>query len=1045
MSRTDIPTGVQVTYSRQYRRCGKAGCARCAAGSRGHGPYWYAKWWADGRTRSCYLGKQPPAQIEPSDDDPIRAPALAADGAALEHLRVRILGEFSVRRGMTPIPPEAWRSHRAMALFKCLLSAPGRRLRREQVIDLLWPEAEPEAGATNLRTTTHLLRQVLDSPRAGASYLRTEGDLLVLAPAGDAIPPEDWLDATAFAVAAERALAGQDVVPCRSALALYGGEYLPDDPYAPWAEQARASLRRQHLDLLLHLAILSAARGDVQEAEDCLREVLVDEPGHEGAAATLMGLLAASGRRGEALQVYQQLATVLEEDLDVAPAFEIMALRARLQAQEAAPVAAHTPPREVQPARPTNLPLALTSFVGREWEQRAVGEALTAARLVTLTGPGGAGKTRLALAVADGLVEDYPDGVWLVELAALAEAALAPLAVRLALGVAEQPGQGSLATLIAFLQPRRLLLILDNCEHLIGACADLAAALLGGCPYLRLLATSREALAVAGEHTYLVPSLAAPDPDHLPPLEQLPAYEAVALFLVRARARRPDLTVTAANAGAVAQICARLDGLPLAIELAAARVGALPIEGIAARLDDRFRLLTGGPRTALPRQQTLRATLDWSYRLLLPDEQTLLSRLAAFAGGCTPAGAAAVCDAQGDHEMATLDGMTSLANKGLLRPIAGADGEPRFVMLETIRAYATERLEESGDAETVRQRHATYYVALAEEAELKHWGPRQRLWLERLENEHENIRAALRRLLDRGEAEPRLRLAFAMWRFWMLHSRLREGRRWLEEVLARGGAAAPLLRAKVLYGAGLLAYRSGDFVQAGSLHEEGLILFRDGEDSWGIARSLNQLANVAFGADNDAERAWALYRESLRLAREMGDRWLSATILSNMSRVEALNRRDYESARILGEDSLELRRHLGDPWSIAESLLNLAWVALEQRDDRRATTLLQESVPLVCDLILADCLEALAAAGGQRGQPERAARLWAAAETARGAAGAPLERIERERNDRWLATARAQVPEAVWRAAWNEGRNMTLEQAIAHALGDAADAEQDCI
>jgi predicted ATPase/DNA-binding SARP family transcriptional activator len=1044
----DSPPGAQISYRRQYRHCGKATCSRCAAGGLGHGPYWYAFWWEGGRSRSRYVGKHAPPEIDAASwgmrADPAPPPAALSVGV----LRVQTLGGFAVWRGETLIPSAAWTSQRAASLFKCLLSAPGQCLRREQVIELLWPETEPTAGKANLRTTIHLLRQVLDDPGATATHLWTQGAALTLAPGGGDTHPDDaWLDASAFTRAARAALAGRDSAACRAALARYTGDYLPDEPYADWAAVPREALRRQYLDLLLHQAALAAGEGGLEEAEDCLSRVLALDPGHEEAAATLMALFASSGRRDAALRVYQALAAALEEELGVPPSAEVAALRARLLAHEAPPMTAPVPALYSGRPRLTNLPIAATTFVGRGWDMAEVGAVLAQARMVTLTGPGGCGKTRLALEVAGMLLDEYADGVWLVELAALSLAALVPQAVRLALGVTEQPGLGSLATLLTFLQPRRLLLILDNCEHLIGACADLAAALLGGCPNLRLLTTSREALGVAGERIYLVPPFAVPDMDHLPPLERLGAYEAVQLFLERARARRPGSTLTETNAASVVEICARLDGLPLAIELAAARVGTLPIESIAARLDHRFLILTGGPRTVLPRQQTLRATLDWSYHLLAPDEQMLLARLAVFAGGCTLTGATAVCGVQGDGEPTMLDGMTSLANKGLLRSGQGAGGEPRFWMLETIRAYATERLEESDAAETVRQRHAAYYLALAEEAEAKHWGPQQRLWLDRLEDEHDNIRAVLRRLLDRGEAESRLRLAFAMWRFWMLHSRLREGSRWLEEVLARGDAA-PLLRAKVLYGAGLLAYRRGDHARARALHEEGLTLFRESGDNWGIARSLNQLANVAFDGDGDAAGAQALYSESLRLAEELGDMWLSATVLNNLSLV-ALYQCDYEGAGVLAAEGLALRRLLGDSWAIAESLVNLARVMLEQGDNRRATTLLQESVQLVRDLgdkrALADCFEALAAARGRRGQPERAARLWAAAETLRGSAGAPLERTERERNERRLAGVRARVAEALWRTAWNEGLTMTPEEAIAHAVSDDADAERDCV
>jgi len=435
MSVAAIPTHVHVTYSQQYRRCGKAGCSLCAAGAPGHGPYWYAFWRDGGRSHSRYLGKQAPSEGEQALDGlngsgqtapGPSAGALTPSRTAQAPLRVRTLGGFAVWRGETAIPPERWTSQRAATLFKCLLSAPGLRLRRAQASEVLWPEADPANGAANLRTTIHVLRRVLNEPDAAVSYVRTEDDVLALAPAGAATPGGDWLDATAFARLAGLALTGQDATLCREALACYGGAYLPDDRYAPWAVSVREALQRQYLDLLLHLAALSAVGGDVEEAEDCLRRVLAVEASHEEAAATLTGLLAAAGRRGAALRVYQALATALEEELDVAPAAEIASLRARLLAQEAAPLAAGVAPRQAQPVRPTNLPLATTGLVGRAWEVREVRERLAAARLVTLTGPGGCGKTRLALEVAGAVLDAYPDGVWLVELAALADPTLVP-------------------------------------------------------------------------------------------------------------------------------------------------------------------------------------------------------------------------------------------------------------------------------------------------------------------------------------------------------------------------------------------------------------------------------------------------------------------------------------------------------------------------------------------------------------------------------------------------------------------------------------------
>ncbi|HEX8917893.1 MAG TPA: DUF6788 family protein, partial [Chloroflexota bacterium] len=558
-----------VLYRQQYRRCGKSACSRCRPGQPGHGPYWYALWSEDGRRRTRYLGKELPPGV-----------VLSARVDTDSDLRVQTLGTFDVRRGETLV---SWTSRRAAALFKCLLSAPGHRLSRDQVIELLWPEADPGLASSNLRTTIHLLRRSLDVPGFD-THLRADGDMLFLAPSGSGDVAEDWLDAEIFERLATDAMAGRETAACRSALEHYTGEYLPDDSYEVWTEPRRGRLQQLRLDLLLHLAHLTATEGRLEEAEACLRSLLEADAGHEVAAAELMSLLAASGRGSEALRVYQALASMLEDDLGVGPSADVEALRARIVSQRSVDMAARPSVPSVA-RRKTNLPVSLTSFVGRDWELAEITDILEGSRLVTLTGPGGCGKTRLALEVATSAVDRYADGVWLIELAGLAEAALVPATVAAALGIEEQPDVPLTDTICDAWCESDMLLILDNCEHLVAACADLVAALLSRSPSLRVLATSREALGVGGEIAHYVPSLAVPDPERPVALETLAGYEAVALFVARAQTHRPDFRLTPANAPAVTQICARLDGLPLAIELAAARLSVLSVDGVAQRLD----------------------------------------------------------------------------------------------------------------------------------------------------------------------------------------------------------------------------------------------------------------------------------------------------------------------------------------------------------------------------------------------------------------------------------------------------------------------------
>jgi predicted ATPase/class 3 adenylate cyclase/Tfp pilus assembly protein PilF len=606
------------------------------------------------------------------------------------------------------------------------------------------------------------------------------------------------------------------------------------------------------------------------------------------------------------------------------------------------------PPLPAPAAPTTNLPVQPTSFIGREREQAEVRALLGRSPLVTLTGAGGAGKTRLALALAAELVDRYPDGVWLVELAALAEPGLVPGAVAQALGVREEPGRPLLATLTDYLQERRLLLVLDNCEHLVEPCAELATALLRACPHLRLLATSREALEAAGERLYRVPSLAIADPDHLPPPEQLSQYEAVQLFLERAQARRADFTLTRQNARAVAQICARLDGLPLAIELAAARVSVLSVEGIAVRLDDRFRLLTGGPRTALPRQQTLRAALDWSHDLLAEPERVLLRRLGVFASGWTLEAAEAACAGEGVEAWEVLDLLGTLINKSLVLP-EERDGEARYRLLETVRQYALERLQAAAEVVSTQHRHLRWCLALAEHAEVASRGPEERAWLDRLEREHSNLRTALTwSILDGGSPSTGAQLAAELQRFWSVRGHLSEGRRWLEEALVHATPQAAGIRLRVLNGVANLALAQADYDRATVLYEERLAVCRAQGDQAGIAVTLGNLGNVAL-EQGDFAQARELHEASLSLHQELGDQRGLAGALSSLG-ILTNDQGDNRRAGVLFERSLALYRALSDPLGIAASLNGLASVAWDQGDHARAGALYEECLSLCRDV-----------------------------------------------------------------------------------------------
>lgn len=763
---------------------------------------------------------------------------------------------------------------------------------------------------------------------------------------------------------------------------------------------------------------------------------------------------------------------------------------------------------------PNNLPIQLASFIGREREMAEVKRLLSATRLLTLIGPGGCGKTRLALHVVADLIDEFPDGVWLAELAAVSDPKRVPQTVASALGVREEPGRALLTTLSESLRAKQLLLVLDNCEHLVPECADMANALLLVNPKLKILTTSRQTLGTGGETVYSVPSLCVPDLRARPSLEDLTQSEAVRLFVERATLSRPDFRLTNANALAVAQICRSLDGIPLAIELAAARVKVLSMPQIADRLEKRFWLLTGGSRTVLPRQQTLQAMMDWSYDLLVEKERMLLRRLAVFVSGFALETAEGVCVGNGVTEHEVMDLLTHLVDRSLVM-VDQRGAETRYRLLETVRQYSRDRLLESGETPTVRKRHRDWYLALAERTEPMLLGPDEGC-LDRLEIEHDNLRAALEQSLRSGEVEAGLRLAGALSRFWQVRGYWTEGRQWLETGLDASSGTAPALRAKAMNAAGILALNQGDYERARALSEASLVIQRELEDKRGIGSSLRILGNVmyeqgnyraagelheqslAYGREVDDKHAVAAslvnlaivadhegdygravslceesltlfrevrdtrgtafalnmlgilasdqgdyvtarsrYEESLVIQRELGDKRGIASSLSNLARV-AREQSDYTAARALYEESLALRRELGDKQGIASSLANLGLVAWRQGDYSRATTLFGESLIMRRaqgnKAGIAECLEGFARVAQD---PERAARLFAAAAAVRAVVGAPLPPSDRPDYDRQLNAIRNGLGQEGFAAAWEQGWAMTLEQAIQNALAVA--------
>jgi predicted ATPase/class 3 adenylate cyclase len=739
------------------------------------------------------------------------------------------------------------------------------------------------------------------------------------------------------------------------------------------------------------------------------------------------------------------------------------------------------PPLKTLERRASNLPAQMTPLIGRVQEAAAVCALLRRpdVRLLNLIGPGGTGKTRLGLQVASDMLDEFESGIYFVGLTSISVPALVAATIAQTLGLNEGRGQPMVESLKDFLRDKHLLLLLDNFEQVVDA-APLLAELLAAAPRLKMLITSRAVLYLAGEHAFPVPPLALPDSASLQStsvdvVSTLSHYTAVELFIQRAQAVKPDFQVTTANAAAVAEICARLDGLPLAIELAAARVKLFPPQALLARLSSRLKLLVGGGQDRPARQQTLRSAIDWSYDLLDTTEQTLFRRMGVFAEGSAEAAEAVVQElsiapntlSEGANPAAAfhfpasfsmLDGLASLADKSLLRQETGPDNEPRFTMLETIREYALERIDICGEAATLHRQHAIYFLQLAEQAEPELYGAEQRAWLERLEAEHDNLRAALAWSLNTENQIPRtagsrssvvssqlqlatddqertelgLRLAAALWVFWWKHGYFSEGRTWLASALQRADTNAPAAaRAKALHGAGSLALAQHDFGPAAELLDAGLALYQELGDKRSCAWAISELGHLALYQGED-DRAAARYAEGLALSRELGDTYNSAWALNHLGTV-ALRRGALDQAHELLTQSLALFQTLHHTAGIASVLNQLGRVALHAGDVTKARELFTKSLAIFRELgqkrNIALSLVGLAVVAGREQQAEQATRMFGTVERVLNDIGAVLEPADRAEYDRGVAGVRAQLDPATFAAAWEDGRALALDPA----------------
>ena len=683
-------------------------------------------------------------------------------------------------------------------------------------------------------------------------------------------------------------------------------------------------------------------------------------------------------------------------------------------------------------ATPNNLPQQVSSFIGREQQLADSKSLLGTTRLLTLLGAGGLGKTRLSLQVAVDLIDDFLDGVWLVELAPLSDGTLVAQAVASTLGVKEEAGSPVQEALERFVKDRQLLLILDNCEHLLHACAGVVRSLLACGPKVKVLTSSREPLREAGEATFQVPPLPVPDADALPPLDALAQYESVRLFCDRAKANQPEFALTARNAHAVAEICQRLDGIPLALELAAARVRSLAVETIADRLSDRFRVLGVGSRTALPRQQTLRACIDWSYNLLTPGERALLRRLAVFAGGFSLEAAEEVGAAEDIDRGDVLDLLSQLVDKSLVE--LAAEGN-RYRLLETVRQYASELLHESGEEDSTRTRHLAFYLALVENAEVHLHGPEQGTWLRRLDIERENVLAAhawCGAADDRAELG--LHLAFGMQLYWMRRGLLRLGYRVTMESVERPPARARTIsRCRSLYAAGNLAWAMARYGEARPYVEESLSIARERADKDRIAAALVLLGTI-LNDEGDRAGARICYEESLALSEELGNALRLANALGSLAAIHG-SEGNFDAADAMFERSLAFSRKQGNRNNIAANLCNLSLVSIRRGIVDRARVLLLEALNIAEDIgarsLGLAILGIIATLEATAGNWERAARSY-------GARRAESERqgFSADRDDEILAPLIAQTRSALGEARFTAAESAGYRLSYAEAMAD---------
>lgn len=920
---------------------------------------------------------------------------------AVGGLELRILGSLEASVSSRPATLGAPKQRTLLAV---LAVAAGEPVSKDRIAGALWGDSPPASSATIIQGYVSGLRKAL-----GPQAILTEGGGYRLDVAADAVDARRFERLAAEARHATDAHAAYEAL--RQALALWRGPALVDFRFDDFAQAEAARLEELRLVALEARIAAELELGRAGELIPELRSLIEQHPLREGLRRHLMLAAYRAGRQAEALEAYRDTRQALDE-LGLEPSPSLQELERAILNQDPA----LAPPRPAEEAPRPVAPVPVTRIVGRRAELATIRGMLEepAVRLLTLVGPGGIGKTRLALEVLQELASAYEDGTVFVPLAAVDDGELVLPAVAAVLGIHEVAGKSPRDVLTEWLRERRMLIVLDNFEQVTAAAAVLPS-LLAAAPRLQLLVTSRETLRIEGEQELHVPSLDRGD--------------ALELLVERGRAASADVDPDD-TAATLSEICSRLDDLPLAIELAAARLKVMTPLSMLRRLDERLGLLTGGRRDLPERQQTLRATLDWSHELLDEDEQLLFARMSVFAGGCTLEAAEAVCGRGAD----VVDRVGSLVDKSLLRARRSEGAEPRLLMLQTIREYAHERLAELGCEDELRTAHARYYAEFVDRAARELTRAEQDLWLDALEADNENLRAALGWLLERGDQDAALVLARGLWKFWQTRGRLTEGAGWLTRALA-GDPPPTKATADALNGAGCLATSMGRLDEAVSLLERAVSLYEQLGERRGLGWALNNLGLVYFGRD-DVPAARAFHEQSLGIAREIGDDWLVASSLINLGNI-AWREADYDRAEALQEEGRVRSHELGDIWREGIACLNLGWVHVQQRDETRADARFRESIGLFRRLRelrhLPDALEGLAAVAAAE-LPDRAARLFGAAEALRAAIAIPLSESEVELLRQHAGPARERLGSDAYERERDAGRELAPEEAVSYAL-----------